>query len=75
MTPDQIQLATLVVTAAATVALSFFGGVQLYREHRRREEARLAIRGELEGPAWLVRQQCDESVQSVGRHRDAFLWR
>ncbi len=74
MTPDQIQLATLVVTAFATSALSFFGAVQLYRELRRQKESPLATRGELEGPAWLARKQFDDAVRSVGKHNGVFQW-
>ena len=65
MTQEQLVLTTLIVSAAAALALAFFGAVQLYREHRRLKESRAAARGELEGPAWLARKYCDAAVQSA----------
>ena len=63
MTPDQIQLVTLVGSGAATLALAFFGAVQLYRERRRQKESKIAARLQLEGPAWVARRTAENVMR------------
>src|SRR5688572_20961299 len=47
------------ITALATVVLTFFAGVEIWRERRRRKDDRIAARVNALGPAWLARRSCE----------------
>lgn len=46
-----------IVSAAAAVALAFFGGVQLYREAQRNKRARLSAIAQMSAEGFLLREQ------------------
>ena len=55
----------LLVIAAATAALAFFGWVQLQREGKRVSEQGEATKRKLRGSAWLARRSCEVVLRSA----------
>ncbi len=64
-------LATVVQTAA-TVALAFFGGVQVWREHRHKQERRLSAQARISALAFLSRRQIRTWLGSGGGSVEEF---